>query len=61
MPIEEDMFFPSRGCTAEQKLVPNSELRVVESISEYLDLFGLEPSYMEQIGRHLGELLEEPA
>jgi homoserine O-acetyltransferase len=60
MPIDEDMFFPVRDCAAEQKLVPNSELRVVESISGHLGLFGLEPGYMEQINRHLGELLEEP-
>jgi homoserine O-acetyltransferase/O-succinyltransferase len=60
MPIDEDMFFPVRNCAAEQKLVPNSELRVVESISGHLGLFGLEPGYMEQIDRHLGELLEEP-
>ena len=60
MPIDEDTFFPVRDCAAEQKLVPNSELRVVESISGHLGLFGLEPGYMEQIDRHLGELLEEP-
>ena len=31
MPISEDMFFPVRDCQAEQKLVPDSELRVIES------------------------------
>ena len=58
MPIDEDMFFPVRDCTAEQKLVPNSELRVIESVAGHLGLFGLEESYMPQIDRHLGELLE---
>jgi homoserine O-acetyltransferase len=58
MPIDEDMFFPVRDCAAEQKLVPNSELRVIESISGHLGLYGLEESYMPQIDRHLGELLE---
>jgi homoserine O-acetyltransferase len=61
MPINEDMFFPVRDCKAEQELVPNSELRVVESISGHLGLFGLEPSYMKQVDRHLGELLDQPA
>jgi homoserine O-acetyltransferase len=61
MPIDEDMFFPVRDHKAEQEMIPNSELRVVESISGHLGLFNLEPSYMEQIDRHLGELLESPA
>ncbi len=58
MPIDEDMFFPVRDCEAEQAMIPNSELRVVESISGHLGLFNLEPSYMEQVDRNLGELLE---
>ncbi len=58
MPINEDMFFPVRDCAAEQKLVPNSELRVIESTAGHLGLFGFEPNYMPQINRHLGELLE---
>ncbi len=61
MPLSEDMFFPVRDCKADQEMVPNSELRVVESISGHLGLFGLEPEYMEQIDRHLRELLDSPA
>lgn len=57
MPISEDMFFPVRDCAEEQKLVPRSELRVIESISGHLGLFGLEPTYMQQVDRHLKELL----
>ncbi len=57
MPISEDMFFPVRDCTYEQKLVPNSELRVIDSISGHLGLFGLEPTYIEQVDQHLKELL----
>lgn len=60
MPISEDMFFPVRDCEAEQKLVEDSELRVVESTAGHLGLFALEPGYMEQIDRHLGELLATP-
>ena len=58
MSINEDMFFPVRDCKAEQEMVPNSELRVVESVSGHLGLYGLEPEYMEQVDRHLGELLD---
>ena len=60
MPIDEDMFFPVRDCAAEQKLVPDSELRVIESVAGHLGLFGLEPGYMEQVDLHLGELLDQP-
>jgi homoserine O-acetyltransferase len=61
MPIDEDLFFPVRDCKAEQEIIPNSELRVVESVSGHLGLFNLEPSYMEQVDQHLGELLDSPA
>ncbi len=61
MPISEDMFFPVRDCAAEQALIANSELRVVDSVSGHLGLFSLEPSYMEQIDQLLGELLDTPA
>jgi homoserine O-acetyltransferase/O-succinyltransferase len=60
MPIDEDMFFPVRDCADEQQLIPNSELRVIESVAGHLGLFGVEPTYMEQIDRHLGELLDQP-
>ena len=61
MPIDEDMFFPVRNCKAEQEMILNSELRVVESISGHLGLFNLEPSYIEQVDQHLGDLLDSPA
>ena len=60
MPIDEDMFFPVRDCKAEQEMIPNSQLRAVESISEHLGLFNLEPSYIGQIDQHLSELLATP-
>ena len=61
MPISEDMFFPVRDCAHEQQLVQGSELRVIESVCGHLGLFGLEPSYMEQVDRHLRELLAASA
>jgi homoserine O-acetyltransferase/O-succinyltransferase len=59
MPIDEDMIFPVRDCQAEQRLIPNSELRVLNSIWGHFALFGLDPSYIEQLDRHLGELLDK--
>ena len=57
MPIDEDMFFPPRDCKAEQVLIPNSELRVVEDVLGHLGLFGVAPTFMPQIDRHLADLL----
>lgn len=57
MPIDEDIFFPPRDCAAEQALIPDSELRVIESVSGHLGLFCLEPDYIQQVDRHLGDLL----
>jgi homoserine O-acetyltransferase len=57
IPIDEDMFFPVRDCRAEQELVPDSELRITEDILGHLSLFGVAPTFMAQIDRHLGELL----
>jgi homoserine O-acetyltransferase len=57
MPISEDMFFPVRDCRAEQELVPRSELRIVDDVQGHLALFGVAPTFMPQIDRHLGELL----
>jgi homoserine O-acetyltransferase len=55
------MFFPPRDCAAEEALISDSELRVVKTVAGHLGLFGLEPAYMEQIDRHLGELLATTA
>jgi len=57
MPIDEDMFFPDRDCSAEQEHIKGSELRVVNDVLGHLALFGIAPTYMPQIDLHLGELL----
>lgn len=56
MPIDEDMFFPPRDCEAEQKLIPNSELRVLNTIGGHFGLFGFEPHYFQQVDENLNEL-----
>ena len=57
MPIDEDIFFPVRDCEAEQKLIPRSELKVINSILGHFGLFGAEESYFEQVDSYLNELL----
>lgn len=58
MPIDEDMFFPPRDCEREQKMVANSELRMIHSSHGHLGLFGGEgEKYFNQVDRHLSELL----
>ena len=59
MPIDEDMFFPPKDCELEQKMIPNSELRLIKSCG-HLGLFGVEPDFMPQIDKHLGRLLSIP-
>lgn len=55
--IEEDGYFPLQHVAAEQKLIPNSELRVVSSQWGHLALFGIDPGYNAAIDSHLKELL----
>lgn len=61
MPIDEDMFFPVRDCAAEQAMINDSELRVVDDVLGHLGLFAVSPDYMPQVNRHLGELLATDA
>ena len=58
MPIDEDMFFPPRDCEAEQKMIPNSEFKLIHSLHGHLGLFGGEgEAYFNQIDSHLNALL----
>lgn len=57
MPIDSDMFFKVKDCEREQKMIKNSELRVIKSLGGHLGLFGFEKSYLDSIDQHLKELL----
>jgi homoserine O-acetyltransferase/O-succinyltransferase len=59
LPVDEDMVITIRDCEAEQRLIPGSELRVINSLWGHLALLGLDPSYTQQLDRHLGELLDK--
>jgi homoserine O-acetyltransferase/O-succinyltransferase len=61
LPIDEDMFFPIRDHVTEQAHIKGSELRVINDVLGHLGLFAVNPDYMPQIDRHLGELLATPA
>lgn len=58
MPVSHDMFFPPADCEAEQKLIPNSEFRPIQSIDGHLGLFGTDAAFMDQVNRNLKELLD---
>ena len=57
MPISHDMFFPPTDCEVEQQLVPNSKLKIINSIDGHLALFGTDPDCQAQIDTILKELL----
>lgn len=57
MPISHDMFFPLLDSMAEDKLIPNSEYRPLQSIDGHLGLFGTDPAMLEQLDTYLNELL----
>jgi hypothetical protein len=51
----------SRSPTARpNSLIPGSELRVVDDVLGHLGLFGVAPTDMPQIDRHLADLLAVP-
>lgn len=57
MPIDTDMFFATQDCKKEQRMIKNSEFRVIKSLGGHFGLFGFEQSYHDQIDQHLGDLL----
>ncbi len=60
MPIGTDMFFPVSDCAAEQKLVPDSELRILNNSGGHLALFGIDEDFKTQVDAALRELLAIP-
>lgn len=58
MPVSTDRFFTVEDCAAEQKLIRNSELRVIHDVHGHASLFNLVPTYAEQVDAALSELLD---
>jgi homoserine O-acetyltransferase len=57
MPISHDGFFPPEECEADSRLVPGALFRVIHSPEGHMGLNGFEQGYMDQVDRHLTELL----
>lgn len=57
MPISHDLFFPPHECAEDCELISGSQLRVIETKEGHMGLNGFEPGYMEQVDRHLRDLL----
>jgi homoserine O-acetyltransferase/O-succinyltransferase len=60
VPFSRDMFFPPDDCEAEQKLIPNSKFRVVDSLWAHFAMFCMTPADREQIDACIRDLLAEP-
>lgn len=58
MPFANDMFFPVQDCAEEQALIPNSELRVVDTLWAHFAMFCLADADKQAIDDNLRELLE---
>ena len=57
MPVSTDMFFTVADCAAEQRLIPGSKLRVLESDWGHLAVMGMDPGYLRQVDEALIDLL----
>lgn len=55
-----DMFFPAEDCEAEQKMIPNSESRTVDSLWAHFGMFCMTSNEKNQIDAILQDLLNEP-
>lgn len=54
--VNNDTLFPVSDCRAEQQLIRDSELRVIDDPAGHFALFGLNPGYLQQVDHHLSEL-----
>jgi homoserine O-acetyltransferase len=57
MPVSTDMFFTVADCAAEQRLIPGSTLRVLNTDWGHLGVMGMDPGYLGQVDAALRELL----
>ena len=60
MPIDTDMFFTVADCTAEQRMVPGSTLRVLTTAWGHIGVMGMDPGFLGQVDEALRGLLETP-
>jgi homoserine O-acetyltransferase len=60
LPVRSDKMFTVGDCEAEQKLIPNSQMTIIESDCGHLGIFGLDSSYAVHIDKALARLLAQP-
>ncbi|HZC97058.1 MAG TPA: alpha/beta fold hydrolase [Bradyrhizobium sp.] len=60
MPISHDILFPPVDCEPEQKLIPGSQFRPLQSIDGHLGLFGVDSNLLGELDANLKELLASP-
>jgi homoserine O-acetyltransferase len=60
MPIDTDLCFTVADASADHERIPGSELRVLQTASGHLAIFGFDQPFVEQVDRHLAELLATP-
>ena len=57
MPLSSDMFFPPTDCQAEWQVIPDAEFRPIQTIDGHLALFGTDAGAINQLDKHIGDLL----
>jgi homoserine O-acetyltransferase len=57
MPLSSDMFFPPADCQAEWRVIPDAEFRPIQTIDGHLALFGTDAGAINQLDKHIGDLL----
>jgi homoserine O-acetyltransferase/O-succinyltransferase len=60
MPFSNDMFFPVQDCAKEQALIPNSQLRVINTLWAHFAMFCMTDEDKQAIDANLDELLRTP-
>ena len=59
MPVSTDMFFTTADCAAEQRLIPNSKLRVLDTDWGHIGVMGMDAGYLRQVDEALVDLLSQ--
>jgi homoserine O-acetyltransferase len=59
MPVSTDMFFTIADCAAEQRLIRDSKLHLLETYWGHIGVMGMDPGYLQQVDAALVELLKE--
>lgn len=58
MPVDRDLLFTVDDAEADHARIPESELRILEAPGGHMAIFGFDPAFVQQVDRHLTQLLE---